>query len=150
MTMTIVARLRTWRDQLRRRPQAAGLDRRQMDNYVDLLRRAVIAGWEAAKADYHMQQWDLGRSTKEIQDEIAFFERLNAADRARGLDPIVAQKLRDVQDYLATPIAVMGGIFATGIAADYGLNSVRAVGIGLLAVFVGRKIVLLTLLAIRH
>jgi hypothetical protein len=112
--------------------------RQLMSDYFSVLRRARVVGWGEAKAEYVSRGRSCSRSKKDIGDDLATFDELNESAWSQGIDPIRAQRRRDLYAYLVTPIAIMGGVIITGMGALQGVNVFTAVGTGFLTVLLGR------------
>lgn len=114
--------------------------------YFWLLRRANVAGWEAAKLEYWCRERELGRREADVRGDLEIFEQLNAQARARGIDPLLAQRRRDLYTGVARPCAAALACIWTASAAASGLALLPAIG-GAVAVTVaglalGRAVVL--------
>lgn len=87
--------------------------------YRRLLRRAATVGWEVARIEYLPQEVALGRGRAEVLEELAYFDTLHRAATARRLDPVTAQRRRDLFERRVLPLAVLGG---TGVVLAHALE----------------------------
>jgi hypothetical protein len=134
-----------------RRARPDEVHRRLFAAYRQVLRRAVDVGWRTALDDYAREAEEAGRAVDDVEADVEVFEQVDLAERLKGIDPIVAQKRRDVYLMIATPIALIGGVIVTGLMAEKGFGVLASVGVGGLAAVLGRQLsAMLTTVLVRR
>jgi hypothetical protein len=75
--------------------------------YVRLLRRAARVGWPDAKREYIESERQFGRTLDDLNSELEVLDHLNHQARVRGVDPVAAQKRRDLYERGLRPLVVV-------------------------------------------
>ena len=119
---------------------AADPNRRLRQAYRGLLRRSADLGWRGALDEFAFNEEASGRPREDILNDIEVFEQVNFAERLRGIDPVLAERRRNLYQIIANPVALLAGMIATGLAADHGFEAVASVTAGVGAASVVRQL----------
>jgi hypothetical protein len=88
--------------------------------YAKLLRRAARVGWVPAKREYVESERLFGRSLDDIHSELELLEHLNSQARERGIDPVAAQKRRDLYERYLRPLIITWSVLYVVMRASQG------------------------------
>jgi transposase len=93
-------------------------------------RHCGCLGQNAWSALYSQEERARGSTADEVASDLQVFRELNLAERLKGIDPILAERQRGLHLIIAVPLAMLGGVIATGALADMGLGALPSVGAG--------------------
>lgn len=127
------------------------VERRLMAAYRGVLRRASKIGWPDALNEYAREEKAHGRPGSDVAADVDVFTQIDLAERLKGIDPILAEKRRELHLGIAMPIAMVAGVIVTGMVADKGFDALTSVVAGTLAALAGYQIgTVLTFLLVRR
>ena len=92
------------------------------ERYESILRLAWSVGWATARRAYVETQRRSGRSQAALHRELLAFDRLYREQASTGVDPVAALHQRDLNRFVARPIAAILGFGVAALCAKLGVD----------------------------